>query len=133
MGKVLLSNMNVAKSTQQVPLTSQKKLKTQKSSPRGIGSPKKMKFGVKTAIRVKPASAKPSSIFGDNAETDDDEMCSNPSNASSSQASSKMSNPLSASAMNKPKSTVNHLVSLAATTQKRPIDASKARNVNRAN
>ena len=131
--KVLLSNMNVAKSTPQVPLTSHKKLKTQKSSTRGIGSPKKMKFGVKTTIRVKPASVKPSSIFGDNAETDDDEMCSNSSNASSSQASSKMSNPLTAAAMNKPKSTVNHLVSLAATTQKRPIDASKARNVNRAN
>merc|ERR1719462_781368 len=86
--------MNVAKSTPQVPLTSHKKLKTQKSSTRGIGSPKKMKFGVKTTIRVKPASVKPSSIFGDNAETDDDEMCSNSSNASSSQASSKMSNPL---------------------------------------
>merc|ERR1712223_1540730 len=130
--KVLLSNMNVAKSTPQVPLTSRKKLKTQKSSTRGIGSPKKMKFGVKTAIRVRPASVKPLSIFGDDAETDDDEMCSNPSNASS-QASSKMSNPLSAAAKNKPKSTVNHLVPLAATTKKRPIDASKAQNVNRAN
>ena len=52
-----------------------------------------MKFGVRTAIKVKQAGSKSSSnIFGNDAESDD-ETCSN---ASSSQASSKSINSLGA-------------------------------------
>ena len=93
--KVLLKNMEVVKKgpSKKLSLKTDVPSQRKKTSKVIAKSPARMKFGVKTAIKVKPASTSSSSVFGDNAESDD-ETCSNSSNASSSQASSKSVNSL---------------------------------------
>merc|ERR1719209_2909498 len=90
--KILLRNMETVKKDP----SRKPSLKTNVSIQRKTTSksPARMKFGVKTAIKVKQAcSTSSSNIFGNDEETDD-ETCSNSSNTSSSQASSKSVNSL---------------------------------------
>merc|ERR1719180_753296 len=91
--KVLLKNMEVVKKGPSKKISLKTDVQRKKTSKVVAKSPARMKFGVKTAIKVKPASKSSSNIFGDDAESDD-ETCSNSSNASSSQASSKSANSL---------------------------------------
>ena len=83
--KVLLKNMEPTKKVTQSGTNMKSKRK--RSSKGAAKSPPRMKFGVKSAIKVKPASVSSSNVFGADAESDD-ETCSN-SSLASSQTSSK--------------------------------------------
>lgn len=90
--KVLLKNMGYVKKGPSKKLSMKTNVPIQRKTT--LKSPARMKFGVKTAIKVKQAgSTSSSNIFG-NDDDSDGETCSNSSYASSSQASSKSVNSL---------------------------------------